>query len=111
MSFSALTSRPTFQIIIQAHLTKYPGVTINALNIYDLITIKIFVLDKTGGIVDGYIDLTVESIEDDKVVADILTVLPEENFPLSTGDWLELLAEEILYYIPVEGYLKGMVVN
>ncbi len=71
-------------------------------------------LDETGNnarIVDGYIDLTVESIEDDKVIADILTILPEENFPLSTGDWLELLEEEILFHIPVEGYLKDRVIN
>ena len=92
----------------------YPGVSINKLNVYDIITIKIFMLEETGRdarIVDGYIDLTVESIEDDKVIADILTALPEENFPLSTGDWMELLEEEILFYIPVEGYLKDRVVN
>ncbi len=91
---------------------KYPGVSINALKIYDLITIKIFALDKTGRIVDGYIDLTVESIEGDKVVADILTILSEEDFfPLSIGDWIELLEEEILFHIPVEGYLKNRIVN
>ena len=93
---------------------KYPGVSLNALNIYDLITIKIFVLDETGNnarIVDGYIDLTVESIENDKIIADILTILPEANFPLSTGDWLELLEEEIFFCIPVEGYLKDRVIN
>ncbi len=71
-------------------------------------------LDETSGdarIVDGYIDLTVESIEGDKVIADILTILPEDNFPLSTGGWLKLSEEEILFYIPVEGYLKDKVVN
>jgi len=35
----------------------YPGVSVNTLNIYDLITIKIFVLGEAGRIVDGYIDL------------------------------------------------------
>ena len=90
---------------------KYPGVSVNALNIYDIITIKIFVLGEAGRIVDGYIDLTVESIENDKIIADILTILPEANFPLSTGDWLELLEEEILFCIPVEGYLKDRVIN
>ncbi len=71
-------------------------------------------LDETSGdarIVDGYIDLTVESIEGDKVIADILTILPEDNFPLSTGGWLKFSEEEILFYIPVEGYLKDKVVN
>jgi len=56
------------------------------------------------------IDLTVESIEDNKVIADILTVLPED-FPLTTGGWMELSEDEILYHIPVQGYLKDRVVN
>lgn len=53
-------------------------------------------LDKTGSFVDGSIDSTVESIEDDKVITNILTIFPEE---------------EILYYIPVGGYLNGRTVN
>jgi hypothetical protein len=89
---------------------KYPGVSVNALNIYDLITIKIFVLDKTDCIVDDHIDLTIESIERDKVIADILTVLPED-FPLSTGSFMELLEEEILFCIKYEGPLKGSTMN
>lgn len=53
-------------------------------------------LDKTGSFVDGSIDSTVESMEDDKVITNILTIFPEE---------------EILYYIPVGGYLNGRTVN
>jgi hypothetical protein len=93
---------------------KYPGVNIHQLKIYDLITIKIFVADGDGNdlprIIDGYIDLTIESIEGDKVIADILTALPE-NFPLEIGDSMELLEEEILFCVPVDGYLKGTTVN
>ena len=93
---------------------KYPGIGINTLNIYDIITIKVFVAEEEGDdlprITDAHIDLTVESIEGDKVVADILTNLPE-NFPLSTGDSMELLEEEILFCVPVNGYLKGTAVN
>ncbi len=67
-------------------------------------------LDKTDRIVDGHIDLTIESIEGDKVIADILTVLPED-FPLSTGDCLELLEEEILFCVKYEGHLEGNIVH
>ena len=92
---------------------KYPGVNITDLKIYDLITIKIFMLDDKDGdarIIEEFIDLTIESIEGDKIIADILKDLPED-FPLSTGDWMEILEEEIVYFIPIEGYLKGMTVN
>ena len=61
-------------------------------------------------IIDGYIDLTIESIEGDKIVADILTDLPED-FPLSTGDPLELLEEEILFCVKYEGHLEGSAVD
>ena len=92
----------------------YPGVNIHELKVYDLITIKVFVVDGDGNdlpqIVDGYIDLTIESIEGGKVIVDILTDLPE-HFPLSTGDSLELLEEEILFCIKYEGHQKGIPVN
>jgi len=68
---------------------KYPGISINALNIYDIITIKVFVVDGDDNdlprITDGHIDLTIESIEGNEVIADILTDLPDD-FPLSAGD-------------------------
>jgi len=50
------------------------------------------------------------AIEGDKVITDILTGLPV-NLPLSTGDWMEILEEEKVYFIPIEGYLKDMTVN
>jgi len=94
--------------------SNYPGINIHELNIYDLITIKVFVADGDGNdipqIIDAHIDLTIESIEGDKIVADILTDLPE-NFPLSTGDPLELLEEEILFCVKYEGHLEGNIVN
>ena len=92
----------------------YPGINIHELKIYDLITIEVFVADGDGNdlprIVDGHIDSTIESIEGGKVIADILTDLPKD-FPLSTGDSMELLEEEILFCVPVDGYLKGTTVN
>jgi len=92
----------------------YPGVNIHELHVYDLITIKVFMADGDGDdlprITDGHIDLTIESIEGDKVIADILTELPED-FPLSTGDSMELLEEEILFCVKYEGYLKGTTEN
>ena len=44
----------------------------------------------------GYMDLEVEHIEDDKVLAVILTELPEQ-FPLEKDDSIEVFEEEILY--------------
>jgi hypothetical protein len=41
-------------------------------------------------------DLEVEHIEEDKILAVIFTELPEE-FPLETGDSIEVFEEEILY--------------
>lgn len=94
--------------------SNYQDVNIHELNIYDLITIKVFVAVGDGNdlpqIIDRYIDLTIESIEGDKVTADILTDLPED-FPLSTGDSIELLEEEILLCVKYEGHLKGNIVN
>jgi hypothetical protein len=40
----------------------------------------------------------------------ILTDLPED-FPLSTGDFIELLEEEILFCVKYEGHIKGSAVN
>lgn len=57
------------------------------------------------------INMYVGEKSDTRAVVTIVTIQPEGNFPLSIGDWIELLEEEILYYIPVEGYLKDRVVN
>jgi hypothetical protein len=80
-------------------LPKYPGVRINDLKVDDVITIRVFF--KTGSgknmrIDGGYVDLEVEHIEDQGVMAVILTVLPE-SFPLGAGHSIEVYEDEILY--------------
>ena len=60
----------------------YPGVRIKELKIYDLITIKIFITNASSdfpNLIDDYIDLTINSIQDGRVIAQVLTLLPE-NF-------------------------------
>lgn len=92
----------------------YPGVSIKNLNIHDLFTVKVYVAHGVKysllNIIDGYIDLTVESITEDGVVGKIITELPED-FPLKTGSSMEVLEEEILYYVPVGDYLKDRNLN
>lgn len=44
----------------------------------------------------GHIDLQVEFVDKDKVLAVIITELPED-FALSNGDSIEVFQEEILY--------------
>jgi hypothetical protein len=95
-------------------LNDYPGVSIKNLQTHDLFTIKVYVTHGVSlslpNIVDGYIDLTVESITDVGVVGKIITELPED-FPLKTGSSMEVLEEEILYYVPVGNYLKDRNLN
>ena len=42
----------------------------------------------------GYLDLKIEGLADDHVMAEILTKLPDE-FPLGAGDSIELFEDEI----------------
>ena len=80
-------------------LPKYPGANIKDLKIDDVITIRIFFGKGAGKdlrIDAGYIDLEVEQIEDDAILAVILTNLPE-GFPLAAGDSIEVYEDEILY--------------
>ena len=44
----------------------------------------------------GYLDLEVELVEENSVLALILTELPDD-FPLQTGETIEVFEEEILY--------------
>ena len=78
----------------------YPGVSIKDLKPDDLITIRVFFRVGSGGkdvrVDGGYLDLEVEFVEDDRVLAVIRTELPAE-FPLGTGDSIEVFEEEILY--------------
>ena len=65
----------------------------------DTITVRVFFRIDTEEDISadgGYMDLEVEHIEEDKILAVILTELPEE-FPLETGDSIEVFEEEILY--------------
>jgi len=92
----------------------YPGVSIKELNIHDLITIKMFVAKGDGedipNIIEDYIDLTVESIDGEIIVAKIISPLPED-FVFKTGASIELKEEEILYCVPVGDSLKGRTLN
>ncbi len=77
----------------------YPGVKIQNLRPNDTITIIVFFRAGTGEDVRadcGYIDLEVESVGDDSVLAVVLTELPG-RFPLETGSTFEVFDEEILY--------------
>ena len=80
-------------------LPKYPGVRIHDLKVDDVITIRVFFKVGSGKnmrIDGGYVDLEVEHIEDQGVMAVILTVLPE-SFPLGAGHSIEVYEDEILY--------------
>ena len=77
----------------------YPGVSISDLKIGDTITIRVFFKIGTGNNIhvdSGYIDLDVEFIDGDVILAGINTLLPDK-FPLKTGGSLEIFEDEILY--------------
>ena len=77
----------------------YPGVSIKDLKVGDKITVRVFFRVGTGEDIradGGYIDLEVEHVEDNNVLALILTELPDD-FPLQTGETIEVFEEEILY--------------
>ena len=80
-------------------LHNYPGVSINSLEIDNIITIRIF-FGIGKGInmrIDGeVIDLQIDEIHSESVVATILTVLPKK-FPIRTGGSIEIFENEILY--------------
>ena len=80
-------------------LPNYPGVSINSLEIDNVITIRIF-FGIGKGInmrIDGeVIDLQIDEIHSESVVATILTVLPKK-FPIRTGGSIEIFENEILY--------------
>lgn len=78
-----------------------------------MITIKVFITNGIGDlprIIDDFIDLTIKSIGDGKVIAKVLIDLPED-FYFKTGSSVEILEEEILYHIPVGNELKDRVAN
>jgi hypothetical protein len=82
-----------------SELPDYPGVPIKDLKENDIVTIRVFVGIGKGAkmrVDGGLIDLRVEFVEEDKVLAAIITKLPKE-FPLSTGASIEVFEKEILY--------------
>ena len=65
----------------------YPGVSLRSLKIGDTITVRVFFRVGAGENIrvdGGYLDLAVEHIDSDKILAVILTELPE-GFPLGQG--------------------------
>ena len=75
-----------------------PCVPLKDLKVGDVITVRAFFRVGSGEDIHadgGYIDLEVEDIIHDGVTAVILTQLPEE-FPLETGEAIEIFEEEIL---------------
>lgn len=77
----------------------YPGVSLKELKENDIITIRVFFGIGSGEdmrVDGGYLDLRVELVDADKVLAVIITELPDE-FALSKGESIELFPEEILY--------------
>lgn len=82
-----------------AESPKYPGVCIRDLKIDDVISIRVFFGIGTGKnmrIDGGMIDLRIEHINENSVMAEVLTILPE-SFPLGSGHSIEVYEEEILY--------------
>ena len=80
---------------------RYPGVSLNALSINDMITIKVFFIDGSDNrdrLEDIYLDLLVREIWENKVEAMILTSLPD-YFLLKRGELVQVQEEEILYNI------------
>ena len=77
----------------------YPGAALKDLKEDDIITIRVFFgigKGKNMRIDGGHVDLKVELVEKDTIMAAIITDLPVE-FALSTGESIELFEEEILY--------------
>ena len=98
---------PFFQEIIENAKTPgyypnefpdYPIIHIKDLKVGDEITIRVFFKVGEGEDVradGGYLDLEVEAIANNNVMATILTKLPDE-FPLGAGDSIEIFEDEIL---------------
>ena len=77
----------------------YPGVALKDLKQHDIITIRVFFgtgKGKNMRVDGGHVDLEVEFVDKDKVLAVIISELPKE-FELSNGDSIEVFEEEILY--------------
>ena len=77
----------------------YSGVSLKDLTVGDTITVRVFFRVGDGEDIQvdgGYVDLEVEGVYEDNVLAMILTELPD-SFSLATGYSIEIYEEEILY--------------
>ena len=82
-----------------SELPEYPGVGLKNLREDDIITIRAFFGSGAGKnmrVDGGYVDLKVELVDENKVLAVITTELPNE-FALNKGESIEVFQEEILY--------------
>ena len=82
----------------QEDLQDYPGIRLKELQPGEIITIRAYFGVGSGvemEVDSGFVDLQVEHIEVDRVLAVIVSELPEE-YVLSQGDSLEVFEEEIL---------------
>jgi hypothetical protein len=82
-------------------LPNYQGVKLKDLKEDDRITVRVFFKIGSGRnmrVDGGYVDLEIELVENDTVMAVILTDLPEE-FSLGAGDSIDLYEDEILYKV------------
>lgn len=80
-------------------LPDYPGVTLKDLKEDDIITIRVFFGIGKGEkmrVDGGHIDLRVEFVDKNSVMAVITTQLPE-HFAMKSGESIEIFEEEILY--------------
>lgn len=80
-------------------LPVYPSVSIKDLQPGDIITVRAFFGVGSGEEMEvdsGFLDLRVEEVDIMKILAVIVSDLPEE-YALSLGDAIELFEEEILW--------------
>jgi hypothetical protein len=83
----------------------YPGAKLRDLKVGDEITIRTFFPIGKGEPIQvdgGYVDLEIEHVDSDHLIAVILTKLPVE-FALKTGDSIEIREDEILHKRVIQG--------
>lgn len=80
-------------------LPDFPGVALKELKEDDIITVWVYFGIGSGDdmrVDGGYLDLRIEFVDVEKVLAAVITELPDE-FALSKGESIEVFPEEILY--------------
>jgi len=87
-------------------LPEYPGVKVKDLRLDDVITIRVFFgigKGKNMRIDGGYVDVRIEHIDHNEILAVIMTKLPK-GFSLETGSSIEIYEEEMLYKAEITGH-------